>query len=1525
MKARKKFFTMFLSMLLVFTMMPLSAIPVTAADSTDPPPAALDQTKLVDETLTETDIQTETESKTTPEPPPVSETQDGSQNLPDAETSVGPKTPSIAKAPARAGGTPDNTYGHVVLNFNESSAIKLYNNNYITACAPDANVWSGVPNGGDYLVRYHEGILYLNGNLQDVRIDLHNAKRFPNESKRSVLVYVENNVTMSGRDTLLDLQDGTNATLHIVPGKCLTLNLTRNAQSTTRGAAIYGAGGSNLTVIGGGELHINAYGSGDKSDAYTYTFGIALRGDLTLSSGIYSAGSPGVQINVSNDSTNTESDKVVGVDVHGLTVKDESFLKIDVTGRALDPNTEGDSSREGAILGRVNGAINAGSMKLLDKASVDITSHKNVVSDIALTGGGEVLKVDTEGYFHITNYGNITRYPDDDDNKHKLSDHPDANIYLPVKEATANIVRVEEGMVIDSYSRIVDRWYDEVINGTEQWNWVIGRGTRYGGGIGIEPTLGTDMYVGTRRVGEAVKVSDNDYRYTWGKYEYIYSTTGVATVKQSSGLTMDWEQPPGAASSVYYARVREPGFNDIYIVHKGANLSLEAPEGKGKFLYWYDALHPTGSGSTSWTKPNQTFTNIRQDMVLVPVRDPMKTGPNLSDVGYKEQWDNDLGTNIRYAYQDLTFAKEDDISNSGGYRVMLVPAQLPTYGEKTYAVKDLKGRSVMGLDNSRLYADAKGSDVYGTQLSARQIAPGSYRIAYYDNDTTICFFSTPFKFDPPVAPPYIDPVTQFYDSGGTKTVKITAERNQPIKYRQWDYDKNQWGTLISYDGPFDVTVTTAQDVRIKAYAGPITKEITSEVRYAMRPTGVPTVKYGDTVLSTTDAYLPNHYFYGSIELTVEAPDGYEVWYNNNHAPYETNNGIEGFKVEEGGKVTLDYSGEFHFKLAKVFTVDGVQYRKLANSYTRVKLVKQNELPAPNVTVKTKEGGQTLTPNGNTYTMTENVVTVTLESTGNWPLNATIAYDTNGNASPTFSTGYTAPFDVRGAGTLAVFTLVPKAGGGYEYKRTAYTFKLAENLQKVIVSVLNGDCTAYYTKEDGSEGTITADLYGQELKVGTRVRVVPNKPAGKVFKKWEISNYEEWHIWGTYGTGDYYYSPELVFYVPKPQYSSPTQTKILGITATFGTAAEASISGVTKVDLVMNKTVGESISLNYNNKEMRTISCQWWEGASVGADNEALPGAVTFDPDKTYTVKVTIKANPGAFFTTTSGVAIGSWGEHFTVPDDKIIGTYDTLTFTATPIRQIDLTMPAPLTVGDSLPTAAQVGGLPEGVTVQALTWPYITPGGNTVPETNDGTVRAALTLKTDGTRPILVGEYKYPTVNGVEHMYTRNSSNDYVTDGSTVMMGSIDLPVKSKGVTVSGTITSYGDANETVTVTLTKQGETALVFTDTLTGNSAAYSFETVPTGEYTLKVEKKGHAPFTKEITVGDSNVTEDVTIYLIGDVNRDGKIDANDMQRIYAHISGENVFSDLAQGDVNGDGKVDANDMQRIYAHISGENLLH
>lgn len=211
---------------------------------------------------------------------------------------------------------------------------------------------------------------------------------------------------------------------------------------------------------------------------------------------------------------------------------------------------------------------------------------------------------------------------------------------------------------------------------------------------------------------------------------------------------------------------------------------------------------------------------------------------------------------------------------------------------------------------------------------------------------------------------------------------------------------------------------------------------------------------------------------------------------------------------------------------------------------------------------------------------------------------------------------------------------------------------------------------------------------------------------------------------------------------------------------------------------------------------------------------------------------------------------------------------------------------------------------------------------------------ATVELYKDGTKVATT------TASGSSYSFSDVSTGTYTVKAKTTvdgkeLNGSDDVTVKAdsisntdvtvaKGFTVSGTVKSYGSASEVVTVTLTKQGETTPAFTDTLTGNSANYSFDTVPAGTYTLKVEKKGHAPWTEEITVGSAAVAKDVTIYLIGDVNGDGKIDANDMQRIYAHISGENKFSNLAQGDVNGDGKVDANDMQRIYAHISGENPL-
>lgn len=1053
MKARKKFFTMFLSMLLVFTMMPLSAIPVTAASSTDPPPAALDQTKPVDETLTETDMQTETESTTTPEPPPASKTPDGSQDLSDTETSVEPKTPPIAKASARAGGTatPNPKYSHAQLKFSEdyissSDRILLRDCEYIVRNSHDATPillpadeleQVEFAQNGDYVALYYNGNLHLKGDLTGACIDMQ-ASRYTGNVK-TVMIYVRDNVTLDGKSCLLYGYDQ-HLWLRIAPGKTLTINADRSQLYKYR-AAIYSNGG-DVTVSGGGTLNINYQGKTNPGEnEYKIVEGIyGSRVTFEYDDDPRYLGSPTVNINMNNGESGPEGDAVYGIHAtSGLTVEDDAKLKIEVTGRNVKSSGESDSN------GRVNHAILGKSMSVLDNASVDIISHKNVVTDISLTGAGDALTVNTTGHLNIKNEGNVT-FADQDANWNRRFGYPDVNIYLYGTDATLKLEKAVEGFSIDSYSKVVNKWYTEGTFDLD-WYWPVT------GNI----TLGQNMYRGYHRVGVLVETGTYTSEYTWGQAQYIYSTTGVATVKQSRGLIMGSHKPEGNpnGSRLYYAKVLEPKLNDTYIVRKGDSLTLIADEPiqKGKFLYWYDALRPeVTENGTSWTDITQKFTNIQQDMVLVPVRDPMKNGPTLSGVGYSVQ--NDNGTYTRYAYQDMTYASMDGSdSGDGGYSVMLVPAQLPRYGENTYAVKDLKNNPIMNLRSSRLYAD---KNAYGTDGAMNgsylNIPTGSYRIAYNDKVTGRCFFSKPFTFKPAVAPPYIDPITKIYDAhdGGSKTVTITAERGAPIKYSQWDYAKNKWGSLQDYKGPFDVTVTADQDVRIEAYAGPLTLNSRSEVRYALQPTDKPTVKYGETVVSDGNG----RYFYDSIELTVEGvPEGYEVWYRVSQQPYESSDGIVGTKVGSDGKVTITDSGNgrVHFRLAKAFTVDGREYRKLSLWSTTVHLSKLETLPAPKVTVKTKESGQTLYPSGNTYTMTENVVTVTLASNGNWPLNATLAYDTNGNATPRLSQTYTKPFDVRGAGTISVFTLVPNASGGYEYNRAAYTFKLAESLQKVQIA------------------------------------------------------------------------------------------------------------------------------------------------------------------------------------------------------------------------------------------------------------------------------------------------------------------------------------------------------------------------------------------------------------------------------------------------------------------------------------------
>lgn len=138
------------------------------------------------------------------------------------------------------------------------------------------------------------------------------------------------------------------------------------------------------------------------------------------------------------------------------------------------------------------------------------------------------------------------------------------------------------------------------------------------------------------------------------------------------------------------------------------------------------------------------------------------------------------------------------------------------------------------------------------------------------------------------------------------------------------------------------------------------------------------------------------------------------------------------------------------------------------------------------------------------------------------------------------------------------------------------------------------------------------------------------------------------------------------------------------------------------------------------------------------------------------------------------------------------------------------------------------------------------------------------------------------------------------------------LTVKAAGVTVSGTVTSYGDSANTVTVKLMQGG--TLVDTWAGTGNSVDYSFSTVPAGDYTLEVSKTGHATYTEDITVSGESLTKDFTIYLYGDINGDGYVKPNDktvLARYLANWPGYEtlpVYQEVA--DLNCDGYVKPND---------------
>lgn len=142
----------------------------------------------------------------------------------------------------------------------------------------------------------------------------------------------------------------------------------------------------------------------------------------------------------------------------------------------------------------------------------------------------------------------------------------------------------------------------------------------------------------------------------------------------------------------------------------------------------------------------------------------------------------------------------------------------------------------------------------------------------------------------------------------------------------------------------------------------------------------------------------------------------------------------------------------------------------------------------------------------------------------------------------------------------------------------------------------------------------------------------------------------------------------------------------------------------------------------------------------------------------------------------------------------------------------------------------------------------------------------------------------------------------------------------ASGTTVKGTAKSYLSADDTVTIQLKKSG--VAVYETTVKGNSTDYSISGVANGTYTMRVSKKSHADREYTVKVSSADVTQNVEIFPIGDVNSDGDISVVDATLVQKYIVGLEKLTDLQKksAEVNGDGEISVVDATLIQKYIVG-----
>ena len=147
--------------------------------------------------------------------------------------------------------------------------------------------------------------------------------------------------------------------------------------------------------------------------------------------------------------------------------------------------------------------------------------------------------------------------------------------------------------------------------------------------------------------------------------------------------------------------------------------------------------------------------------------------------------------------------------------------------------------------------------------------------------------------------------------------------------------------------------------------------------------------------------------------------------------------------------------------------------------------------------------------------------------------------------------------------------------------------------------------------------------------------------------------------------------------------------------------------------------------------------------------------------------------------------------------------------------------------------------------------------------------------------------------------------------------------VQAEGATLSGTVVTGSEGD--VTVELLAEGQ--VIATATAAGLEGTYSIEDVAAGAYTLRVSQLNHVTREYAVTVGAEDVTQDVKIHLIGDIDGNGKVNVGDVSKLNSHLKSTSVLTDEYQllcANVNG-GSLNMGDTAALYGHIKGTKPLY